>query len=129
MGNKSYESKVIFSTENLNAVERIKEKNVTDAKPLDAIVTPETALVIAVSRYSVVQIHNEMSDNQDYKVAVLTDDAGERYSTSSESLMKSIDEIVDELKENDVKLEDVKLKIYKRKSKNFQGYFITATVA
>lgn len=89
----------------------------------DALSGDETArLVIRPVGYVVLDIHNEKSDDIDYKNYVVVDSDGHTWVTGSESFWKSFKGLWDELKDDE---EPWDIEIYKSPSKNYKGKFFT----
>ena len=121
---KGYKATVVASNRELTTREKIKFKDFTDMTRLDEVVTEDQALLIDVDLYVTVQVHNEKNDPPDYDKYVIVDKNGTCYVTSSESLLTSISDIEDELK--DERDENFTIKIFKRPSKNYKGKFFLA---
>lgn len=122
-----YEVKIIESSEELSARERISLKNFDEMIALDEAVNAETPrLMIDVSGYVVASVHNEKSDNVDYNKFIIIDKDGQRYITGSNPFFSTFKEIWDEMYgEND----DWGITVYKRESNNYKGKeFLTCTI-
>lgn len=122
-----YEVKIIDSSKELSARDRISLKNFDEMIPLDESVNDETPkLKIEVSDYVVASVHNEKSDNVDYEKYIIIDKAGQRYITGSKPFFSSFKEIWDEMEcEND----DWGITVYKRESNNYKGkQFLTCSI-
>lgn len=122
-----YEVKIIESSKELSARERISLKNFDEMIALDEVVNAETPrLMIDVSGYVVASVHNEKSDNVDYNKYIIIDKDGKRYITGSNPFFSSFIEIWDEMEgEND----DWGITVYKRESNNYKGKeFLTCTI-
>ena len=128
----NFETKIIETTHDLSARERILMKDTTNARKIDEVVDEyrdngET-LVITPVDYVVLQIHNEKSnDRKDYNNYLIIADDGSKYVTGSPSFWNSFKEIWDEMKaESD---EPFQIEIYKVPSKNYNGKdFITCSI-
>lgn len=122
-----YEVKIIESSNELSARERISLKNFDEMIPLDDAVNAETPrLMIDVSGYVVASVHNEKSDNVDYNKFIIIDKDGQRYITGSNPFFSSFKEIWDEM---DGENEDWGITVYKRESNNYKGKeFLTCTI-
>lgn len=122
---QGYEAKIVDSSRELTAKEKIQMKDTTDAIRLDEATTSE-ALIIKPVDYAVVSIHNEQSESKDYEVYVLIDKDGQRYVTGSEAFFSSFKNIWDEMSGEE---EEWELKIYRMPSKNYAGReFITCSI-
>lgn len=125
---RSYEAKVAWASCELTAKQRISAKEFTDAVDIVNEVENES-LLIDLDYATLISVHNEKSEAQDYEVLVLTDKNGMSYKTSSESFITKFrdlyDEIVIELNEG----EEWELKCYSLPSKNRAGArFLTCTI-
>lgn len=120
-----YSVSIKTTSRELSAKERIKLKDTTDAIKLDDITQAE-AITIKPSLYAELDIHNEMSDNKDYKAYVIVDENGTKYVTSSNSFWTSFMDIAIEMENEE---EDWAIKIYRMPSKNYKGKeFITCSI-
>lgn len=131
----AYESRIKFASRELNAIEKIKMKDLAATLSLDdelknvegnrILITPDLLLEI--------DIHNPKSKggSDDYTVFVIVDgETGVRYRTSSESFKNAILDIWCELNEAGVALSEIKLLAFRKPSKNFAGKdFLTCTIA
>lgn len=125
-----YKALITDGSRDFTAKERIMLKDVTECQKLDEIVQPGQHVLIKPVDYAYVEIHNEKSANQDYKVLVVIDDEGTRYSTSSESFMSAFENLWDDASDLWADGEDFRFKLYKKESKNFKGkYFLTCGIA
>lgn len=122
-----YEVKIIESSKELTARERISLKNFDEMISLDGVVNTENPrLKIDVSGYVVVSVHNEKSDNVDYEKFIIIDKEGRRYITGSKPFFSSFKEIWDEMVGEN---EDWGITVYKRESNNYKGKsFLTCTI-
>jgi hypothetical protein len=122
-----YDVKIIDSSKELTARERIAFKNFDDAIQLDSAVTPESPrLLIDVEGYVVASVHNDKSDNVDYEKYIIIDKEGQRYITGSQPFFSSFKEIWDEMYEEN---EPWSIAVYKRESNNYKGkQFLTCTI-
>ena len=128
----NFETKIIETTHDLTARERILMKDTTNARKIDEVVDElrdnGEILVITPVDYVVLQIHNEKSkDRKDYNNYLIIADDGAKYVTGSPSFWNSFKEIWDEMKaESD---EPFQIEIYKVPSKNYNGKdFITCSI-
>ena len=121
-----YKVTIKETSKELTARERIMLKDTTNAIKLDEAADGESPLVITPTAYAVIVIHNEKSDNQDYDNYIITDDAGNKYVTGSESFWSAFKEIWDEMENED---EPYQIEVYKLDSKNYKGkQFITCSI-
>jgi hypothetical protein len=109
----------------LTAKERVQLKDTTDALKLDEV-TQFEAITIKPVLSAVLNIHNEKSDNKDYKNYVLVDESGQRYVTGSDSFWSSYKNIENEMAGS---TEEWAIKVYRKPSKNYNGKeFITCSI-
>lgn len=109
----------------LTAKERVQLKDTTDALKLDEV-TQFEGIIIKPVLSAVLNIHNEKSDNKDYKNYVLVDESGQRYVTGSDSFWNSYKNIENEMAGS---AEEWAIKVYKKPSKNYNGKeFITCSI-
>lgn len=122
---KGYSVEIVETSKNLSAKERVRIKDTTDAIKLDEA-TQESAIIINPDMYAVLNIHNEKSDNVDYKNYIVVDKDGTKYVTGSESFWSSFMNIYDEM---DGEQEEWGIKVYRAPSKNYKGKdFITCSI-
>lgn len=122
-----YEVKIIESSKELSARERISLKHFDEMISLDEAVNAETPkLMIDVSGYVVASVHNEKSDNVDYEKYIIIDKDGQRYITGSQPFFSGFKEIWDEMEGEN---EDWGITVYKRESNNYKGKeFLTCNI-
>ena len=124
---RNYRAEIIDSSKELSAIEKVKFKDTSDCIKLDEVLNDTQQIIIEVDSYVVLKIHNDNSDDKEYKTFIIIDKEGNKYSTGSTSFFNSFMDIMDELKDVDEKWE---LKIYKVESKNYKGkFFISCSVA
>lgn len=129
MARENYHAKVVSFWEELTAREKFILKDVSAAIPLDEEVSPEEGIIIKVTNYVRVAVHNEKSDSKDYVVNVVVDGENNRtYRTGSDSFDNAMEDIRDYMV--DEGLNEVEIRVYKKESSNYKGkYFLTATLA
>lgn len=121
-----YSVKVAESSMELSAKQRVAFKDTSNAIKLDEACTGAT-VTIDVAGYVVLDIHNEKSDNVDYKNYLIIDKSGEKYVTGSESFFTSFLDIYNEMIDCE---EPWTLECYKLPSKNYKGKdFLTCSIA
>lgn len=122
-----YKATITEASFELSKKERVAFKDLDDAISLDTA-TEAGEVEIPVKGYVVIDVHNEKSDNQDYKKYVIVDEAGRRYVTGSDSFYSAFLEIWDEMKAGEDP-EDFSIRAYKRPSKNYSGKsFLTCSL-
>lgn len=122
----NYAVKIVETSKELSAKERIAIKDTGDAIKLDKACEGQEVIFVPES-YAVLAIHNEKSDNTDYENYIITDTEGTKYVTGSKSFFNSFKSIWEEM-ENES--EEWALKCYKLDSKNYNGkQFLTCSIA
>ena len=128
MARENYNAHVESSWKDLTAREKFILKDVSAAMPLDEEVSPDEGVIVTVSNYVRVAVHNEKSDSKDYVVNIIVDPEGNTYRTGSDSFANAMEDIRDYM--SDEGLDEVEVRIYKKESPNYKGkHFITATLA
>lgn len=122
---EGYSVKIAETSKELSAKERIRIKDTTDVVKLDEA-TQDGAIIINPAMYAVLDIHNEKSDNVDYKNYIVVDKDGTKYVTGSDSFWSSFMNIYEEM---DGEQEEWGIKVYRAPSKNYKGKdFITCSI-
>lgn len=125
----NYKVTISFCSKELSVTEKIKLKDLSDATKLDAVTQTEGEVLINPDYYAEVEIHNEKSEDKDYKNFVIVDKDGTKYYTGSQSFWSSFTNIMDELASENFE-SDITLKAYRLPSKNREGKeFITCSLA
>lgn len=120
-----YSVEVAETSRELTGKQKIQLKDTTDCVRLDKA-TQEGAVLIDVDFFAELRIHNEKSEDKDYKNYVVVDKDGTRYVTGSESFWSAFRNIFDDMEETG---EEWQLKVYRMPSKNRQGKdFITCSI-
>lgn len=120
-----YEVEVAEVSKELTGKQKIQLKDTTDCVRLDNA-TKEAPVIIDVDFWAELHIHNEKSDDKDYKNYVVVAKDGTRYVTGSESFWSSFRNIFDDMEADG---EEWQLKVYRMPSKNRQGKdFITCSI-
>lgn len=120
-----YNVTISSASRTLSARERIAIKDFSNAIALDEA-TKDGKLVITPVDYAVLDVHNEKSDNKDYKKFVVIDSDGTKYVTGSENFFDSFMEIMEEMAGED---EEFSIVVYQIESKNYKGKsFITCSI-
>lgn len=130
---EGYSCNVTNCSKKLSAAERIKIKDLSNAIALDSAVTDDTPLMITPDFYAELDVHNEKSKDKDYKKYVIVDQAGNKYTTGSESFWTAFKDIATELAKATEEGEDVgdyAIEVYRLPSKNYAGKsFLTCSLA
>lgn len=120
-----YSVKIVNASKELSARDRVAVKDTTNAIALDDA-TKETPLVIAIDYYVELAVHNEKSEDKDYKKYVVVDKSGNKFVTGSESFFTAMLEIMDEMSDSG---EDFEIQVYRMPSKNYKGKeFLTCSI-
>lgn len=124
---EGYSVKIIeTSFTDLTTKQRVMLKDTTNAVKIDDVVTPDNPLVLDICDYAVIQIHNENSDDKEYKQYMYITTDGMKYVSGSVSLFTSFLDIYEEMEDSN---EEYQIKIYKMPSKNYTNkHFITCSI-
>lgn len=126
----NYKATIEKCNKQLSAIERIKIKDTADAISINEVMEEKGSLVFTPDVSAVLNIHNDMSENKDYKVFVFVDKEGNKYTTSSESFYKSYEDIQEEIADAGEDISSIQIKCLLKPSKNYKGKsFITCTLA
>ena len=120
-----YSVKIMNASKELSARDRVAVKDTTNAIALDDA-TRDSPLVIAFDYYVELAVHNEKSEDKDYKKYVVVDKSGNKFVTGSESFFTAMIEIMDEMSDSG---EDFEIQVYRMPSKNYKGKeFLTCSI-
>ena len=120
-----YSVKIVNASKELSARDRVAVKDTTNAIALDDA-TKDSPLVIAIDYYVELAVHNEKSEDKDYKKYVVVDKSGNKFVTGSESFFTAMLEIMDEMTDSG---EDFEIQVYRMPSKNYKGKeFLTCSI-
>lgn len=124
---EGYSAKVTFISKDIPTKERIKLKDTSNAISLDAA-TVDGPLVIDPDYYAEVSVHNEKSEDKDYKKYIVVDKQGNKFVTGSESFITAFKEIADDMAA-EAPDEDYSIEVYRKPSANYKGKeFITCSL-
>lgn len=125
---EGYSVKIIESTMELSAKEKIAIKNFDECVQLDAAIGGDVEkVIINPYGYIVAEVHNEKSDKKDYTKYIVLDKNGTRYITGSSPFFTTFTDIWDEMQSDPD--EEWSLVVYKRESKNYKGKsFLTCNI-
>lgn len=105
--------------------QRVQLQDTTSCLRLDKE-TQQGPVLIDPDFFAVLKIHNEKSDDKDYKNFVIVDKSGQRYVTGSEAFWSTFNDIMEEMKGSD---EEFQIKVFRSPSKNRPGKdFITCEI-
>ena len=120
-----YSVKIVNVSKELSAHDRVAVKDTTNAIALDDA-TKDSPLVIAIDYYVELAVHNEKSEDKDYKKYVVVDKSGNKFVTGSESFFTAMIEIMEEMADAG---EDFEIQVYRMPSKNYKGKeFLTCSI-
>ena len=120
-----YSVKIVNASKELSARDRVAVKDTTNAIALDDA-TKDTPLVIAIDYYVELAVHNEKSEDKDYKKYVVVDKSGNKFVTGSESFFTAMIEIMEEMSDSG---ENFEIQVYRMPSKNYKGKeFLTCSI-
>lgn len=120
-----YYVKIVNASKELSARDRVAVKDTTNAIALDDA-TKDSPMVIAIDYYVELAVHNEKSEDKDYKKYVVVDKTGNKFVTGSESFFTAMLEIMEEMAESG---EDFEIQVYRMPSKNYKGKeFLTCSI-
>ena len=120
-----YSVKIVNASKELSARDRVAVKDTTNAIALDDA-TKDSPLVIAIDYYVELAVHNEKSEDKDYKKYVVVDKSGNKFVTGSESFFTAMLEIMDEMSDSG---ENFEIQVYRMPSKNYKGKeFLTCSI-
>lgn len=125
MAEASYKATIVKATKELTGKEKVALKNFADMVQLDDA-THEAAVLINVDYSAEIEVHNEKSDNKDYKKYVYVDKDGSMYISGSESLYRQYKDICEDMEDSD---EEWGIKVIRKPSNNFKGKdFLTCVI-
>lgn len=117
--NSNYSVTIAEASTEFRGKALLKVTDMMASAPLNDVVSAEQALILKVSDYAVVDIHNEAAKgDKDYKQYILIDADSNTYRTGSTAFYRTFKEIWDAMADSD---EDWELKVYKVPSKNYKG--------
>lgn len=126
---EGFSCKVIESSRPLTKKETVQIKNTNNCIRLDEA-TQNGPISFVPTAYAILAVHNEKSEDKDYKQYIIFSSEGERYLTGSEPFFTTFLDIFDEMvDENGQVAEPFELVVFRRPSKNYKGKeFITCDV-
>lgn len=125
---EGYSTKIVETSKDLTAKERVKIKEMADFMSLDEATAGNNSITINPDYYAIVSVHNEKSKgDKDYSKYVVVDKNGDGYMTGSNSFWESFINIFEEME--DANETDFEIKVFTRPSKNYSGKsFITCSI-
>lgn len=122
-----YKSEIVdTSIENMNKVEMVALKDVTDCTVLERYLEMnDDEVIMVVKDYVELHIENDKSESKEYDVLIIIDEQGNKYKTGSDSFKRAFLDIFYDLKGET----GWGIKIYGKPSKNYTGKnFLTCSV-
>lgn len=118
----NYSATIVESSRELTAKERVMFKDTQNARGLvEFAQEAEEAgakAILTVADYVIIDVHNEKSDDVDYRNYIILDTEGEKYYTGSQSFWNSFMDIYKEMK-NETETWGIQLNLLD--SKNYKG--------
>lgn len=118
----NYSATIVESSRELTAKERVMFKDTQNARSLvEYAQEAEEAgakAIITVADYVIIDVHNEKSEDVDYRNYIILDAEGEKYYTGSESFWNSFMDIYTEMKDE---TEAWGIQLNLLDSKNYKG--------
>lgn len=126
---EGYSVKIVNSSRQFTAKERIAMKNFDSAVAIDDLIPDDgtgVKEILKIVDFVECEVHNEKSDNKDYRKFILIAEDGQRYITGSQPLYDSFMAIYEEMSGE---YEDWSIAVYRRESNNFKGKtFLTCEI-
>ena len=116
-----YEVKIVESSREFSAREKIKMKDLSNAYRLDQCIGDKgESFIISPVDYAILNVQNEHSkQDKEYVKYIIIDKDGNKYHTGSESFWTSFMNIWSEMKEAGE--DDYQIEVYTRESRNYAG--------
>lgn len=119
----NYSATIAESSRELSARERVMYKDTQNAVSIndlaeEAAKDGNKAFIEGIADYVVLDIHNDMSDDKDYKNYLIIDKDGQKYVTGSQAFWNSFKAIYDEMANES---EPWSIEINLLPSKNYKG--------
>ena len=126
---RTFSVKIAYTSSELSVEDKIRLKDTRDAQSLE-VISREGAVKIGIVAYAVLDIHNEKSEDKNYRQYVFMDKDGNKYMTGSEPFFNSFTDIWEELDDADIPVDERFFKIYQLPSRNYAGRnFVTCSLA
>ena len=116
----TYTAKIREASRELTAKEKIQIKDTGNATSIDALTTEQGSFVIDYAFHVLLDIHNEQSTNPDYSKVVVVDKDGQKFTTGSESFIRNLTDIVNEMTEAG-EGDNIQIECFRKESKNYKG--------
>lgn len=126
---KNYEVKITGASRELTAKEKIMLKDTNDCVSLDVETREHGFVIIDLHLYAFLDVHNEASEDKDYRQLILIDNTGIKYVTGSKPLMEKFETMTDDIADMDESNTPWQLKVFRKPSRQRQGVeFMTCTI-
>lgn len=124
--NSNYSATIAECSRELTAKERVMFKDTQNARSLlelaeEAKKSDSKAIITNVTDYVVIDVHNEKSDDVDYKNYLIIDGDGQKYVTGSSSFWNAFMDIYNEMKDE---TEPWGIELNLLESRNYKGKYI-----
>lgn len=117
-----YTVNIAEASRELDTMDKLFITSGPDAVTVDEAIAGVDKLILDIDWFCVADIHNEhANDDKDYKTLYIMAKGGEVFKSSSNSLITSLVDIDEVLKDDGKSISDVTIIISKRSSKNFAG--------
>jgi len=121
----NFKTNITMSNKELTAKQRIQLKDTSDAISLNEV-TKEGAFILTPVVWAKLHVSLETdATSKEYDQIVIVDADGQKYSTGSDSFIRSFIDICEEMKDED---EEWAVKVFRLPSKNYSGDFLTCTI-
>lgn len=119
-----YEVRIIESSKEMTAREKIRYKNFSAAIALDSLVEDENSqFTIEPIAFAAFAVHNDKAEHKDYNLYIIEDRGGNLYKTGSEAFFTRFKEIFNTMNE-DAPGEVYTVSVIKRPSAKYKGKYI-----
>lgn len=121
----NFKTTITRSNKELSAKERIQLKDTADAISLNEV-TKDGAFILTPVVWAKLHVSLETdATSKEYDQIVIVDADGQKYSTGSDSFIRSFIDICEEMEGEE---EEWAVKVFRLPSKNYSGDFLTCTI-
>ena len=123
--NKEYESRLVESSRQLTARDKIRYQNFSAAIAIDSLVADDTevASIFTPIGYASFAVHNEKAENTDYDLYIIEGKGGTLYKTGSNSFFSRFKLIFDTMAA-EAPGEEYTISVMKRPSNHYKGKYL-----
>lgn len=118
MATNNYSAQIEYTSKELSRKEQAQLMQADFPSLEKNVLSDGSEFVLDVDFYSIVKIHNEKTENKDYRICVVFCKDGSAYSTGSESFISRLEEAYEIMDGSD---EEWKLAVFKKNSKTRTG--------